>query len=157
VEVGGGLRESEQCGPKLPLTTSAITCLYRVQFESSVWHQKQSVPRSQIATRSTATLHCGDETCLSVKILERSRNRNHGIAKEVCGSWWWIAGVKGVWIQTTLGSFRNHVLIYGPCKSGVWQQKQGVPRSRIATRSTATLHCGDRKCSNAKILERSRN
>jgi hypothetical protein len=46
------------------------------------------LPRSQIATRLMTTLHCGDEKCSNVNILEWSRNRNHGITREVCGSWW---------------------------------------------------------------------
>jgi hypothetical protein len=57
-------------------------------------------PRLRICIRSTTMLHCGDATCSSIKILEQSRNQNHGIVKELHGGRWWIAGSKAVWIQT---------------------------------------------------------
>jgi hypothetical protein len=73
-------------------------------------------PRSWICIILTTTLHCGDRKCSNDKILERSCNRNHDIDKEVSGSWWWIVEAKAVWTQTALGSFRNHMLIWGPIR-----------------------------------------
>jgi hypothetical protein len=72
--------------------------------------------RSQICIRSMATLHYKDKTCSNDKILEQSRNQNHDIYKEVSGSWWWIAGAKVAWTQASLGSFHNHMLLWGPIR-----------------------------------------
>jgi hypothetical protein len=37
--VSGGLWGPKRCGSKPPLTTSTITCLYKVQYKSSTWQQ----------------------------------------------------------------------------------------------------------------------
>ena len=41
--------------------------------------------KSQIETRSTATVHYGDATCSGDNFLERSHNVNHGIGNVLHG------------------------------------------------------------------------
>jgi hypothetical protein len=53
-------------------------------------------PRSQITSRSMATVHCRDATCSGDNFLKQSRNGNHGMANVLYGERWWIAGPKAV-------------------------------------------------------------
>jgi hypothetical protein len=56
--------------------------------------------------------HCGDVNFLDINFPEWSHNLNHGLVGRVHGSFWWIAGPKVVWIQTTLNDFCNHMLVW---------------------------------------------
>jgi hypothetical protein len=48
------------------------------------------------APRSMTMLHCRDTTCSIDKIIERSRNRNHGLEKVKRGRRQWIVGLKAM-------------------------------------------------------------
>jgi len=63
--------------------------------------------------RLTVTSHCGDRKWSNCKSLRVGYNRDHSIEKGTCGDWWWIAGRKEVWFQTTLGCARNHMFTRG--------------------------------------------